>query len=105
MRFFSSNFLRLIAMLGLSALTGTPLFAQQKPDCTSLPDHTRLRSILQSVVKEGAKGNSGLGNQEWAAVVNRDGIVCAIVYSGTDRDSSGPGVASSPAKKQTPRTP
>lgn len=91
MRFFSSNLRRFIAMLSLSALAGVPLLAQGKPDCTSLPDHTRLRSILQSVVKEGAKGNSGLGNQEWAAVVNRDGIVCAIVYSGTDRGQQWPG--------------
>ncbi len=65
--------------------------AQSKPDCSALPDHTRLRSTLQSVVKEGAKGNGGLGNQEWAAIVNRDGVVCAIVFSGNDRGQQWPG--------------
>ncbi len=65
--------------------------AQAKPDCPSLPDADRLRSILRAVVKEGAKGNSGLGNQEWAAVVNRDGTVCAIVFSGTERGQQWPG--------------
>jgi uncharacterized protein GlcG (DUF336 family) len=46
---------------------------------------------VQSVVREGASKNGGLGNQEWAAVVNRDGIVCAIVFSGTSRGDQWPG--------------
>ena len=36
-------------------------------------------------------GNGGMGNQEWAAVVNRDGIVCAIVFSGSTRGDQWPG--------------
>ncbi len=55
-----------------------PLAAQSKPNCAELPDAGRLRSVVQSVVREGASKNSGLGNQEWAAVVDRDGVVCAI---------------------------
>ena len=65
--------------------------AQTTPDCSALPDAGRLRSVVQSVVKEGASKNSGMGNQEWAAVVNRDGIVCAIVFSGTTRSDQWPG--------------
>jgi uncharacterized protein GlcG (DUF336 family) len=42
-------------------------------------------------VKEGASKNGGLGNQEWAAVVNRDGIVCAVVFSGNSRGDQWPG--------------
>jgi uncharacterized protein GlcG (DUF336 family) len=42
-------------------------------------------------VKEGQKGNGGLGNQEWATVMNRDGIVCAIVFSGNTRSDQWPG--------------
>jgi len=59
--------------------------------CEELPDHAKLRSTLQAVVKEGQKGNGGLGNQEWAAVVNRDGVVCAIVFSGNSRGDQWPG--------------
>ncbi len=73
------------------AIGAGPCVAQAKPNCPALPDSNRLRSVLQSVVKEGAKGNSGLGNQEWAVVVNRDGIVCSIVFSGTDRGQEWPG--------------
>ncbi len=56
-----------------------------------LPDAGRLRSVVQGVVSQGASKNGGMGNQEWAAVVNRDGIVCAIVFSGTTRGDQWPG--------------
>jgi hypothetical protein len=44
---------------------------------------------LTSVVKQGKEANSGMGNPEWAAVVNRDGIVCAVVFSGPTVPRSG----------------
>ena len=68
-----------------------PAVALSKPDCSALPNRDRLRSVLQSVVKEGATGNAGLGNQEWAVTVNRDGIVCVVVFSGNDRGQQWPG--------------
>src|SRR5438105_13270519 len=61
------------------------------PGCDKVPDHAKLRSALQAVAKEGKAANSGLGNQEWAAVVNRDGVVCAVVFSGPDRSAQWPG--------------
>lgn len=78
----------LVVLLSL----GAEVFAQTaKPDCPGLPDQNRLRSVLQSVVKAGAKANGGLGNQEWAVVTNRDGQVCAVVFSGTSRGDQWPG--------------
>lgn len=68
-----------------------PSAAQQKADCSGLPDANRLRTVLQSVVKEGASKNGGLGNQEWAVMVNRDGAVCVIVFSGNTRGDQWPG--------------
>jgi uncharacterized protein GlcG (DUF336 family) len=56
-----------------------------------LPDANTLRSALQSVVKQGAQKNGGMGNQEWAVMVNRDGIACDVVYSGTSRSQEWPG--------------
>jgi len=38
-----------------------------------------------------AAETSGLNNHMWATVVNRDGIVCAIAFSGTGRSSQWPG--------------
>jgi uncharacterized protein GlcG (DUF336 family) len=65
--------------------------AQTRPDCTGLPDAAQLRSVVQGVVREGSAKNGGMGNQEWAATVNRDGVVCAIVFSGTTRSDQWPG--------------
>jgi hypothetical protein len=73
------------------ALMPALLAAQSKPDCSALPDAARLRAAVQSVVKEGASKNGGLGNQEWAVTVNRDGIVCAVVFSGASRSDEWPG--------------
>ena len=61
------------------------------PGCGALPDHAKLRSTLQAVLKQGKEANTGMGNQEWVAVVNRDGVVCAVVFSGPDRGAQWPG--------------
>ena len=82
---------RSISLFCAAILIALPIVAQQKPDCTGLPDAGRLRSVLQSVVKEGAAKNGGMGNQEWAVVVNRDGFGCAVVFSGVTRSDEWPG--------------
>lgn len=53
-----------------------------------LPSHAELRSKLQSVV---GSDNGGLETQMWATVVDRDGVVRAVVYSGKERDDQWPG--------------
>jgi uncharacterized protein GlcG (DUF336 family) len=83
---------RFVWMTSLLAVFAIPRASAQKPEgCAVLPDFSQLKSTLTAVVKEGAGANSGLGNQEWAAVVNRDGLVCAIVFTGPDRGSQWPG--------------
>jgi uncharacterized protein GlcG (DUF336 family) len=47
-----------------------------------------LRLAVTSAVAGG--GNGGLGNNMWATVVNRDGQVCAVVFTGTDRNDQWP---------------
>jgi uncharacterized protein GlcG (DUF336 family) len=66
-------------------------WAQSTPNCSGLPDYSKLKSALIATVKEGEKANGGLGNQMWAVAVNRDGIVCAVVFSGPDRNAEWPG--------------
>jgi uncharacterized protein GlcG (DUF336 family) len=83
---------RLVWITSLLAVFAIPRAFGQKPDdCSALPNATQLKSTLTAVVREGAGANSGLGNQEWAAVVNRDGMICAVVFSGPDRGSQWPG--------------
>ena len=66
-------------------------FSQNPADCSHVPDHSKLKAALSSAVKEGKGKNGGLGNQEWGTVVNRDGIVCAVVFTGPNRGAEWPG--------------
>src|SRR3954466_12161981 len=82
--------MRTVAII-VTALAASGVRAQAKPGCESLPDHAKLRGALQAVVKQGKEQNTGMGNQEWAVVVNRDGVVCAVAFSGPDRTAQWPG--------------
>ena len=66
-------------------------FAQNPQDCSKVPDYNKLKAALTSAVREGKGANGGLGNQEWGAVVNRDGVVCAVVFTGPNRGAEWPG--------------
>jgi uncharacterized protein GlcG (DUF336 family) len=80
-----------LLVFGSAFFIALPLVAQKKTNCDGLPNAARLRSVVQSIVRGGSAQNGGLGNQEWATVVNRDGVVCAIVFSGTSRSDQWPG--------------
>lgn len=75
----------LAAALGV----GTAHNASADPDngqaCAKLPSHAVLKAALQAVVAGG--NNAGLGNDMWGTVVNRDGVVCAVVFTGANRGS------------------
>lgn len=88
---FTHRFNTFAFCLSSSILLAANLSAQSKPDCSALPDAGRLRQVAKQIVGEGASKNGGLGNQEWAAVVNRDGAVCAIVFTGGTRADQWPG--------------
>ncbi len=53
-----------------------------------LPSHGDLQSALQDVV---ATDNGGFGLHMWATVVDRDGVVMAVAFSGGDRGDQWPG--------------
>src|SRR5260370_38950707 len=56
--------------------------------CAALPNHAALKSALD---KATADEKSGLNNHMWATIVDRDGAVCAVAFSGTDRFAQWPG--------------
>jgi uncharacterized protein GlcG (DUF336 family) len=43
-----------------------------------------VKALKGSVKAAGGPSDGGLDNNEWAAVVSRDGVVCAIAHSGHD---------------------
>lgn len=53
-----------------------------------LPDHAKLRAVLQKVV---AEKNGGFGLNMWTTVLDRDGIVQVVAYSGDERGDQWPG--------------
>jgi uncharacterized protein GlcG (DUF336 family) len=56
--------------------------------CGDLPNWGQLKAALTAAVSAEV---SGLDFQMWATVVDRDGVVCAVAYSGPDRGAQWPG--------------
>ena len=53
-----------------------------------LPSHLELHSALSQARKE---DNGGFNLDMWATIVNRDGVVCAVTFTGNDRGDQWPG--------------
>ena len=53
-------------------------------NCKDVPGHAELTAALKSVV---GFDNAGLGHDMWATVVDKDGFVCAVTFSGMDRQA------------------
>src|SRR5258705_7435072 len=60
----------------------------QSSACASLPGLAALKNALATAT---AAEMSGLNNQMWATLVDRDGIVCAVAFSGVNRGAQWPG--------------
>src|SRR5206468_5114949 len=56
--------------------------------CKDLPGYTALKAMLATAVTQ---ETSGLNLQMWGTIVNRDGVVCAVAFSGVDRAAQWPG--------------
>jgi uncharacterized protein GlcG (DUF336 family) len=56
--------------------------------CRGLPTFTQLRNALKAAQ---AQPNGLLRNQMWGTVVSRDGIVCAVAFTGNNRGQEWPG--------------
>jgi uncharacterized protein GlcG (DUF336 family) len=72
-----------VAMACANAWAGTTASA-----CSGLPSHATLRGALTHARSQ---QNGGFDLDMWGAVVNRDGVVCAVAFTGTDRGRQWPG--------------
>ncbi|MFT5116478.1 MAG: hypothetical protein ACI8P9_005849 [Parasphingorhabdus sp.] len=70
------------SIVAMIFLTVSSVFAQ------GLPSHSELQKVLKSVQ---AEKNGGFSLHMWATVVNRDGVVKAVVFTGNDRGDQWPG--------------
>lgn len=56
--------------------------------CNNLPNHAVLKSALKAAR---AEANGGFNLDMWGTIVDRDGIVCAVAFTGTNRGDQWPG--------------
>jgi uncharacterized protein GlcG (DUF336 family) len=61
---------------------------QHQAVCRDLPSHSRLRNALEAAR---AMANGGFNLDMWGTVVNRDGVVCAVAFTGGSRGDQWPG--------------
>lgn len=75
-----------------AALDAGPTAGSAHADCGDLPDANALHDLLgKAPGVEGDAGGLFAGHSEWAAVVNRQGELCAIVASTSDPSATWPG--------------
>src|SRR2546425_2568535 len=83
---------RLAEILTVSLSGGVLLFSNtalaDESGCAGLPTQSELQAALTAAT---ATETSGLNNQMWATIVDRDGIVCAVAFSGVNRAAQWPG--------------
>ena len=78
---------KIAAAAGIS-LSASLAQADGGNECAGLPSWLALKSAVTTAV---AAETSGLDLQMWATVVNRDGVVCAVAFSGANRGAQWPG--------------
>jgi uncharacterized protein GlcG (DUF336 family) len=59
--------------------------------CGDLPSADDLRKLLKDAPSQGEVGGMAGGKFEWAAIVDRSGVVCAVVVSTDDPTAAWPG--------------
>jgi uncharacterized protein GlcG (DUF336 family) len=83
--------------LTLSLSAATAMAAEEGPEpqgaatwhgCVGLPTHDQLEDALDAAR---AQSNGGFNLDMWATVVNRDGVVCQVAFTGANRGSQWPG--------------
>jgi uncharacterized protein GlcG (DUF336 family) len=67
-----------------------------RQSCSALPTHHQLKTALASARDQ---SNGGFNLDMWGTVVNRDGVVCAVAFTGTDRGRQWPGSRNISAQK------
>ena len=79
-----------LAVTSVILTSGTVLRAEngEGAACQGLPSWSTLQTQLKAAQ---AQTNGGFGLNMWATVVNRDGIVCAVAFTGTNRGDQWPG--------------
>ncbi len=85
----------LLALALPACMVSATAFAQNCP----ISHDDLVNALKQSVKPSGGPGNGGFDNNEWAAVVTRDGTICAVAFSGAKPTDQWPGSRAIAAEK------
>lgn len=77
-----------VVLIGALMAGGGVARANGPDSCKDLPSHSALRDAL---IAARTQANGGFNLDMWATVVNRDGVVCAVAFTGGDRGDQWPG--------------
>ena len=72
----------------LAGLPQTSESAMQEGACDDVPSHAQLKDALTAARND---DNGGFNLDMWGTVVNRDGVVCAVAFTGDGRGDQWPG--------------
>jgi uncharacterized protein GlcG (DUF336 family) len=77
-------------LLSTIMLSGGAAYAKGAPDkdCSHVPTYSDLKTALTTAR---TAANGGFNLDMWGTIVNRDGFVCAVAFTGADRGSQWPG--------------
>lgn len=78
----------LIGALVLIAFHRNAKAVEDAGPCANLPSHAQLKAALTAARNA---ANGGFNLDMWGTVVNRDGVVCAVAFTGANRGSQWPG--------------
>jgi uncharacterized protein GlcG (DUF336 family) len=62
-----------------------------RASCNQVPSASDLRKLVRDAPGKGEAGGFAGGRFSWAAVVNRDGVLCAVAVSSDDPSATWPG--------------
>jgi uncharacterized protein GlcG (DUF336 family) len=88
-----------LVLIGLSLALAPPAPAEAAGARCPANYENLLKALQASVKPTGGPSNGGLDNNEWAAVVARDGTICAVAYSGHAVGEQWPGSRAIAAEK------
>jgi uncharacterized protein GlcG (DUF336 family) len=88
---------RTAAIIGLSLTSIAGIaHSEEGNGCKDLPGYHALQAALAAAT---ASETSGLNMQMWGTIVDRDGVVCAVAFTGVDRGAQWPGSRAISAQK------
>jgi uncharacterized protein GlcG (DUF336 family) len=77
-----------IVVLSLATSNHSLAHGKNENNCNDLPSHAQLQGALLDARNQ---ANGGFNLDMWGTVVNRDGVVCAVAFTGNNRGDQWPG--------------